>query len=81
MPLVRSFIPHHLQHTIQRGVVSLVISQLYIRNPQKNANLVSFVPPSINAGCGGMNIFGGSASRLSMRTSSLKTSRLSVQTL
>ncbi|WP_318475937.1 conjugal transfer protein TraH [Photobacterium leiognathi] len=44
----------------RRGVISG--GQLYIRNPQKNANLVSFVPPSINAGCGGIDIFGGSFS-------------------
>ena len=44
----------------RRGVFSG--GQLYIRNPQKNANLVSFVPPSISAGCGGIDVFGGSFS-------------------
>lgn len=33
-----------------------------MRIPQKNYQLMSFAPPSISGGCGGINIFGGSFS-------------------
>ena len=48
----------------RRGVISggSVVS----RNRVMNTNMVSFVPPSFSAGCGGIDLFGGSFSFINM---------------
>lgn len=44
----------------RRGVISG--GSLVVRTKISNPNLISFVPPSFDAGCGGINFFGGSFS-------------------
>ena len=44
----------------RRGVLSG--GSIYARNRIMNANLISFVPPSFEAGCGGIDLFAGSFS-------------------
>ncbi|PMK78577.1 hypothetical protein BCT94_05690 [Vibrio breoganii] len=46
--------------TARRGVLSG--GQIYIKVPTKRANLVSATAPSIQAGCGGIDVYGGSFS-------------------
>lgn len=46
--------------TARRGVLSG--GQLFIKNETKRTNLVSATPPSFSAGCGGIDIYGGSFS-------------------
>ena len=46
--------------TARRGVLSG--GNLYVRTPIIDERLVSFVPPSFKAGCGGVDFFGGSFS-------------------
>ncbi|GAM71720.1 incF plasmid conjugative transfer pilus assembly protein traH [Vibrio sp. JCM 19236] len=48
--------------TARRGVLSG--GQIYIKVPTKRANLVSATAPSIQAGCGGIDVYGGSFSYL-----------------
>ena len=48
-------------HMVQRRGVLAAGSQVS-RNRLVDANLVSFVPPSFEAGCGGIDLFGGSFS-------------------
>jgi conjugative transfer pilus assembly protein TraH len=46
--------------TSRRGVISG--GSLVVRNKIMNTSIVSFQPPSFNAGCGGIDMFGGSFS-------------------
>ncbi|NLC22295.1 MAG: conjugal transfer protein TraH, partial [Halomonadaceae bacterium] len=46
--------------TSRRGVISG--GSIVARNKIMNTNIVSFQPPSFNAGCGGIDFFGGSFS-------------------
>lgn len=46
--------------TQRRGVISG--GSLVMRNRISNPNLISFVPPSVKAGCNGIDLFGGSFS-------------------
>lgn len=46
--------------TQRRGVITG--GNLAIRNKLSNPDLVSFVPPNVKAGCGGIDMFGGSFS-------------------
>lgn len=46
--------------TARRGVLSG--GQIYIKVPTKRANLLSATAPSISAGCGGIDLYGGSFS-------------------
>jgi conjugative transfer pilus assembly protein TraH len=58
-----NFTPPGATESAQRGVLSG--GSLYIRSNLTNTNLVNFAPPSIQAGCSGINIFGGSLSFVS----------------
>ena len=49
-----------VMQTSRRGVISG--GSVVVRNRVVNPNIVSFVPPSWNAGCGGIDFFGGSFS-------------------
>lgn len=48
---------------VQRGVIAG--PGIAVKNKITNINLVSFVPPSFEAGCGGIDFFGGSFSFIS----------------
>ena len=48
----------------RRGVISA--GSVVSRNRVMSANMVSFVPPSFSAGCGGIDLFGGSFSFINM---------------
>lgn len=48
----------------RRGVITA--GSVVSRNRVMSANLVSFVPPSFSAGCGGIDLFGGSFSFINM---------------
>lgn len=50
-------------NTARRGVISG--GGVFVRNETKRANLTSMVPPSIAAGCGGIDLQGGSFSHIS----------------
>lgn len=55
-----NYTPPGVHETQRRGVLSG--GSLYVRNPVVNTSIVSFLPPSISADCGGMDFFGGSFS-------------------
>jgi len=48
----------------RRGVISA--GSVVSRNRVMSANMVSFIPPSFSAGCGGIDLFGGSFSFINM---------------
>jgi len=52
--------PPGVWETQRRGVFQA--GQLTVKNRIVNENLISFVPPSFSAGCGGIDLFGGSFS-------------------
>ncbi|MDH3664161.1 MAG: conjugal transfer protein TraH [Alphaproteobacteria bacterium] len=52
-----------LTSTARRGVIAG--GSVQVRNPIIDTNLVTFTPPSFQAGCGGVDLFGGSFSYVS----------------
>jgi conjugative transfer pilus assembly protein TraH len=52
--------PGEAYMTQRRGVITG--GNIVMRNKMVNPNLISFVPPGVKTGCGGINLFGGSFS-------------------
>jgi conjugative transfer pilus assembly protein TraH len=61
--MVNTMAPTASVDGVHRGIITG--GGLTVRNRISNPNLVTFVPPSFEAGCGGLNFFGGSFSFIS----------------